>query len=46
MVRLLDRLWNRYLPALYLLQEKLEHAGLTIINDEATYVEVKGEINV
>lgn len=40
-MRSLDRLWNQFEPDLYRLQEKLERAGLALINDEVTYVEDK-----
>lgn len=39
MVRSLDRLWNQFEPDLYQLQEKLERAGLVLINGEVTYIE-------
>src|SRR6266540_1145058 len=39
MVRSLDRLWNQFEPDLYRLQEKLERAGLALINGEVTYIE-------
>ncbi len=44
MVRLLDKLWNRFVPDLYRLQTKLERAGLLLINDEVTYIEEGGNV--
>lgn len=43
-VRSLDRLWNQFEPDLYRLQEKLEHAGLVLINGEVTYIEESSNV--
>ena len=44
LVRSLDRLWNQFEPDLYRLQEKLEHAGLTLIDGEVTYIEENSNV--
>lgn len=43
-VRSLDRLWNQFEPDLYRLQEKLERAGLALVNGEVTYIEENSNV--
>jgi hypothetical protein len=44
LVRSLDRLWNQFEPDLYRLQEKLERAGLALVNGEVTYIEENSNV--
>jgi hypothetical protein len=46
MVRLLDSVWNHFIPSLYLMQRKLQSFGLVMINDEVVYIGDKDTYDV
>ncbi len=39
LVRSLDKRWIHFLPRLYMLQERLAHLGIIVVNDEVVYIE-------